>query len=343
MLGLLEEKPNEHSTFHRCMRLVYDALHYRGEGDYGLPRQLMSRLRKRVWQLCVIWTYLNLDLVKEGIPENRRQELIQFALMDSLDYFSFRFPRNRRIFNDSKFYREFEKIIRSSDNIPIRRIMEKAWEIVENYDEVEIMSPATYLDWISSPINGSSINWNSHLRGNVFLLYSQRDFLSKWEDLDDIDKDHIIPQNWMNFTGPTSRDYYWKVEIVDHFGRGPVLHSPGNIRFWPSSLNRQYHDKPPSSKFIHKQRTSLLDSYHQDRALMTVDDLLKASAIDTALLDLLERLELMKGKEDKRIWTTDQYLLFKQFTEMRCGIMYKDIYESASFNKMLSAQKTLSM
>jgi len=337
MLGLLGRKSNGISIFHQCMRLLYDALHYRGTGDYGLPRQLISRIRKRVWQLSLIWTYQHLDELKEGIPEEHRKNLVQFALMDLLDYYLFRFQYNRRgyyrIINDPRFYREFLMLIDHSSDIPIRLLMSKAMEIAKYEAPIEIMTPSAYHEWISSPINGSLINWNSHRKGDVFLLYSQRDYLSKWESLDDIDKDHIIPQSWMDFTGPTVRTKFWLVETIDHNGRGPILHSPGNLRFWPASLNRQYHDKPPSSKYIHKQKDTSLDAFHQERDMMTVDDLLQASVVDSTLLDLLQAIEQKKGG-DKRYWTTDQYMLIKQFTELRCKKMYTDLYESASFQQI---------
>jgi hypothetical protein len=166
------------------------------------------------------------------------------------------------------------------------------------------------------------------------LLYSQRNYLEKWEKLNDLDKDHIIPNNWMNFRGPVGNNKFWKVENVNTDGRSPVINSPGNFRFWPSTLNRIYQDIKPSSKHIHFEDKVNLDAEHNSRYLNTVRDVLDASFIDLGELDMINRIEHMKINNDNRVWTTEKYNLFKQFVDHRCYRMYKILYETVKFDEL---------
>ena len=192
----------------------------------------------------------------------------------------------------------------------------------------KILDPEAYKKWISPNNTIDYLNWNSYSAGSVLLLYSQRAYLEKWQSLNDMDKDHIIPYNWMNFSGPVGINKFWKVESVGPEGRYPVMNSPGNYRYWPSSLNREYQDNHPSRKYIHSEVSTKLDENHKKRFMSTTGDVLEASFIDNELLKMIQKIEDMKNGMDHRIWTTEQYRLFKRLVDKRCYKMYQNLYET---------------
>jgi len=341
LIEILEPKPGFESIFHYCMKKTFQTLHYRENGDFGLPRQLIQRLRQRVWHTILYWIYKNKSEIKSEIDLLDRLNIVRFALLDLMDYFIFtRWWRGYSQYVNNRFFdRLLIKVVSESDKFPTKNIFLEVKNRLVNdgvvkEKELRILLPEEYKEWIAPNNTKDYLNWNSHSAGNVFLLYSQRHYLEKWEKLNDLDKDHIIPNNWMNFRGPVGNCKFWKVENVNTDGRSPVINSPGNYRFWPSTLNRIYQDIKPSSKHIHLEDNVNLDAEHNSRYLNTVRDVLDASFIDIEELDMINRIEHMKINNDNRVWTTEKYDLFKQFVDHRCFRMYKNLYDSVKFDEI---------
>jgi len=341
LLEILETKPGFESTFHHCMKKTFQTLHYLENGDIGLPRQLIQRMRQRVWHTILFWIYKNKSEFGSKIGFSDRLNIIRFALLDMMDYFIFTgwWRGYSQYVNNRVFDRRLIKVVSESDKFPTKEIYQEVKKrLVEDgvrrEKDLKIISPEEYKEWIAPIYINDHLNWNSHSAGNVLLLYSQRHYLDKWENLNDLDKDHIIPNNWMNFRGPVGNNTFWKVEKVNTDGRSPVINSPGNFRFWPSTLNRIYQDIKPSSKNIHFEDDVELDAEHNSRNLNTVRDVLDASFIDSEDLDMIDRIENMKINNDNRVWTTEKYNLFKQFVDHRCYRMYKNLYETVKFDEL---------
>jgi len=231
------------------------------------------------------------------------------------------------------------EVVSAYGQFPTQEIFKKVKDLVisdgvKNSEKIKILTPDEYLGWISAAHENNKLNWNSTFPGAASLYYAQRDYLGKWENLDDLDKDHIIPYNWMNFSGPSGSDMFWHVSTVDTSGRSPVINSPGNFRFWPSSLNRAYQDSDPSSKHIHFEDNSNLDEIHVQRHLSSVRDVLDASFIDDEELELIHKIEVMIERKEHRVWTTERYKLFKQLVDLRCVKMYRNLYETLRFDEL---------
>jgi len=344
LLSLLEHKDGKDSDFKRCMDLAYQALHYRGNEDYGLPRQLIYRLRPRVWHTILYWIY-HRDGIIGDVPDADRFNMVRLALLDALNYFLFvgwwrglsNYMRN------TKFDRLLLEEVIEPDDFSAINIFNKVKDRVTaddvlNETQLKILAPEEYRYWISPDHEIGNINWRSHNEGgNVFLQYAQREYLHKWEYLNDLDKDHIIPYRWMNFRG-YKNSKFWKLgpnSVVAKEGRSPVMNSPGNFRYWPSSLNRQYQDDKPSDKLITNEFDRTLDPNHIDRDLATVNDVVKASFLnDNYLLERIHDIENVNNGNDLRIWTDDRYKNFKRFVDQRCYLMYKELYETLKLDEI---------
>lgn len=342
LIKIMEPQSESESIFHRCMKKAFQTLHFRENGDIGLPRQLIQRMRQRVWHTILFWIFNHKSEIDSKIDFSDRLNIIQFALLDMMDYFIFIgwWRGYSQYVNNRMFDRLLIQGLSESNIFPTNNIFLKVKNRLKidgvlSDKELHILSPEEYKQWIAPKNTEKYLNWNSHSGGNVFLLYSQRQYLEKWEKLNDLDKDHIIPYNWMNFSGPVGNHVFWKVENVKTDGRSPVLNSPGNFRFWPSTLNRIYQDIKPSSKHIHQEENINLDAEHISRYLDTVRNVLDASFIDNEELEMINKIEIMKiDNNDHRVWTTEKYELFKQFVDHRCYRMYKNLYETAKFYEL---------
>jgi hypothetical protein len=335
-LGLLEYKDGIESEFRKYMMLAHQALHYRGKGDYGLPRQLIGILRPRVWHTILYWIYIHQNEIDNEISDSDRFNIVRFALMDSMNYFLFiKWWRGYSSYvRDRKFYRLLIDGVTISEEFSVNNIFAAVKKIVAEDgvlggQELQILSPENYKAWISPPLS-----WNSHQAGDILLMFSQRDYLYKHETYD-WDKDHIIPYLWMNFSGPVGTSTFWKLDpnTISAEDRYQILNSPGNFRYWPASLNRQYQGNKPSSKYISQNVGDTLDPNHVDRGLSTVDDVLAASFIQTDLLERIHAIEA-EGSNDFRIWTTNRFNNFKQFVDERCYRMYENLYKTMRFDEI---------
>jgi len=341
---LLAQTDGENGIFQRCMQLAYEALHYRDQDDYGLPRQLINRLRPRVWHTILYWIFNHLEKIGLAVSEADRFEMVRFAMLDAMDYFLFRYWwRGYSSFtNHTMFYNLLLESQKDAEQFSAKEVFTKVKKRVSSEyfldnKNLHILSPEEYREWISPENSRERLNWNSHLAGDVLLMYAQRKYLTKWQSLDDLDKDHIVPYNWMNFRGPTGNREFWKLDqgSVGVEGRSPVLNSPGNFRYWPASLNRQYQHINPTRKFIQKDYELELDDNHKLRGLFSVGDILEASFIDLDLVDMFEELErFING--DYRIWTLHRYNTFKRLVDERCCRMYQDLYTTLKLGEINS-------
>jgi hypothetical protein len=89
LIRLMRSENGNPSHFMQCLLFIYDALHYdENTNVLGLPRLLIQSLRPRVWQTIAIWVNANFGKIRDiGIQSSNRQNLIRFALFDSLNYF----------------------------------------------------------------------------------------------------------------------------------------------------------------------------------------------------------------------------------------------------------------
>jgi hypothetical protein len=318
------------------MMLAYQALHYRGKEDYGLPRQLISILRPRVWHTILYWIYIHQNEINNEISESDRFNIIRFALMDSMNYFLYinRWRGYSSYVRERKFDRLLIDGVKISKEFSVNNIFVTVKRtVVEDGvlqgNDLQILPPENYRAWIA-PLE----RWNSQQAGDILLMFSQREYLSKYE-MYDWDIDHIIPYLWMNFSGRTGTNTFWKLDppTVSADIRYEVLNSPGNFRYWPASLNRQYQGNKPSDKYINQDVGNKLDPNHIERGLSTVDDVLGASFIQTDLLERIHAIEA-EGSNDIRIWTTNRFNNFKQFVDERCYKMYEKLYKTMKFDEI---------
>lgn len=341
LLSLLENEVSGISKFSQIMLKAYKVLHYQGKGDYGLPKQLIQRLRPRVWHNILLWIYINHNNTTNDIPEDDRFNIVRFAILDLMDYFIFTswWAGYSRYVNNHSFYKLLKDATIIQPGFSAQGIFDQVrkrvqWDNIQNIPQLHILSPQEYFNWII-PGSDNKVNWNSFSAGDIILMYAQREYLYQWESLNDIDKDHIIPYSWMNFAGPNTTSHFWKVETNSvKEGRSPVINNPGNFRYWPASLNRQYQDARPSIKHIHKNDYSL-DIDHQKRGLKATTNVLEASSITLEIVELIDQLELLKiSMKDERKWTTEQYDLFTKIIYKRCFLMYEELYTTLRLNEI---------
>lgn len=176
--------------------------------------------------------------------------------------------------------------------------------------------------------------WN--LRGNrhehAFLLWLQRDLvdqefgkqkaLAGMEEDTPYDFDHILPQsNWGWWTGIKEHRLidFATDKKSDHWVLGNAI---GNLRVWPSRLNRQDGDASPAEKLqlhpdasddsdgVNKQRQSLVDNGTQ------VDAWLEASG---------------EGQFVKHAWDRTRAAAFQSAVESRTFALYESFYTDLHF------------
>lgn len=329
-----------------CMRWAYHALHYdeARPDDYGLPRQLVLRLRPRVWQTILIWIYQHQPSNGTEVSEKNRFEMVRFALLDAMDYFIFVNWRRgySSYINSSLFLRLLTEGIEGVDAFSAQKIFLKVQDRAINDgwskedSPLHLFKPEEYKSWIELKNTKTEINWRSHYIGNVCLLFAQRKFLHTWENLNDLDVDHIIPYSWMSFSGRSVSQTFWKFDTAGLDARSPVINSPGNYRFWPATLNRQYQDGKPKEKHIHADIANELDGNHVERGLHTVKDVLDASFIDQEFLNLEQEMEIEKEKEKAgfRVWTDSTYRKLETLVNQRSYKMYANLHDTLRLSEL---------
>lgn len=341
LLDLLKIHNGEDSVFSKLFQFTYDTLHYRGGKDIGLPRQLILRLKPRVWQTIMQWLYFKFPDGDAKITSVDRLNFIQFAVLDALDYliFTIWWRGYSRYVLDQRISRVLTESIKGQVQFSARSVFKQIKSLLvndhlDNNSTFHIFTPEEYYNWLK-PTRNNEINWGYGYGGNVILMYSQREYLAKWESLNDIDKDHIIPYAWMVFSGPVGTSRFWLAKNLEVVARSTIRDNPGNFRFWPATLNRQYQDRQPTDKYLSTEKRKQLDDNHKKRELYTVNDILKASFVSDEILAMITELELKKAKKgDRRVWTEDQVQLMQKIVYGRSRLMYENLYNALLFNKI---------
>lgn len=342
LLKLLEKDGNQKSIFHECMSLCYQALLYQGNGDFGLPRQLLLRIRPQVWQTLVYWISKKLGMIKdEGqIDRQSRMEMIRYAMLDYFRYFIYQSRSDPSRYTSGKPFisTPFEIInkIDYSNNIFPGHMIAKNIQIRAGNDgwNFHLLSPSEFFANINPSEDSDRPNYFRLVGEEGLLYFAQRDFLNSFPNIR-YDIDHIIPSSWMNFRGPTPSAYFWRVTELknESYLRHLVMNSLGNFRFWPDSLNRAYKDKPPREKYITSNLNFLIDEeLHKHRRLGVVRDVIQHSFIDEDLLTLIEELQNHTIKSDHRIWDNERFHIFKVMVDQRRYLMYKNLFDTIQWD-----------
>jgi hypothetical protein len=326
LIRLMRPQDDHPARFTQCLSLTYDALHYDANTNaIGLPRQLLLSLRPRVWQTIALWVKSNFKKINEnGFQPKERLNIIRFALLDSLNYF---IEWNRGLssyIKSSSFISLPAKLATSRSYFPALEIFKQVKKKVDqDRYSLRFPTPLSYNSWINDDLDNQLSN------EYVILMYAQRHYLAQWEKFH-LDIDHIVPSQWMVFrAGPLPETVFWKVRGVPSYLRYHVLQRTGNHRYWPGSLNRAYHDSPPNVKFIHCNFDEATDKDHARVGLMTVNDVLDASAIE--LNDAKQWEELCEG--NPKIWTGDRFDSFKYLVTRRRYRMYKELFEALQWEE----------
>ena len=252
---------------HDCLRRARAVLLYdprRGTEDPGLPAILLARLPWRVWHTLVAWLVQN-----DGeVSETNRQEMIRYAMLDT--YFSGNTTqRLARI--------PFEVAWQSGKSFPGFAIYADLWRAGQL--ESKILTTVEFASRIHEA-DGGTPPGPLFKREPQLGLWTQRAYLQDWfpnfdptrygssEDLP-YDLDHILPSAFRNLKGrvrqgrrPSPEFWQWRYR---------VLNGPGNMRFWPASLNR-------SDKHNNLKEKYLLGPIEQETP---TDSLLRAYELDT--------------------------------------------------------------
>lgn len=332
---LMERKNNGESTFGQCMQWAYRALHHNGlAGDIGLPRQYLTSLRPRVWQIVLIWIEKNLDHIKKyGLNPNDRLNMIRYAVLDSLN-FNIQWQRSLSNYvNNPWFSKNIAEFVCTTTSFPGYDLYQliQSRVIQDNYT-INFHNPADYSKWLSSGNESGNLNWNVMSNEHFLVMFAQRQYLVKWERYK-LDIDHILPSAWMSFrAGPIPESRFWKVENIPSWWRHQILNRSGNKRYWPDSLNRIYKDVAPETKYINMDLECPVDdeyNLHHLCGLFTVRDVLEASAID---IDLAEKWVTLSA-DRPREWTAHRFLDFNDTVNLRRYRMYKQLYELLQFSE----------
>ena len=325
----------ESQTFGQCMQWAYRALHHNGlAGDIGLPRQYLTSLRPRVWQIVLIWIEKNPDHIKKyGLNPNDRLNMIRYAVLDSLN-FNIQWQRSLSNYvNNPWFSKNIAEFVCTTTSFPGYDLYQliQSRVIQDNYT-INFHNPADYSKWLSSGNESGNLNWNVMSNEHFLVMFAQRQYLVKWERYK-LDIDHILPSAWMSFrAGPIPESWFWKVENIPSWWRHQILNRSGNKRYWPDSLNRIYKDVAPETKYINMDLECPVDdeyNLHHLCGLFTVRDVLEASAID---IDLAEKWVTLSA-DRPREWTAHRFLDFNDTVNLRRYRMYKQLYELLQFSE----------
>lgn len=334
LVKLMEPIDGQPARFTQCLTLIYDALHYdESKNPIGLPRQFIQTLRPRVWQIIAMWVNANFNRIKEnkGIEKEDRLNLIRFALLDSLNFFIVWSRGVSAYINNPAFQKLlFIESDLARKHFPALEIFKRVKKEVDRVGySLRFSTPLSYNNWLNKDLTPTLPTDKQLSNEHAILMYAQRHYLTKWENYH-VDVDHIAPSQWMIFkAGPLRESVFWKVPKVPSYQRYQVSNRTGNFRYWPDSLNRRYHDSPPNVKFIHRKIADAADSQHNYFHMATIEDILKASAID--LEDAKEWEALCEG--NLKLWTAERFASFKHLVYKRRYRMYKHMFEALQWAK----------
>jgi hypothetical protein len=323
------------------MKFAYQALHHNGEmGDIGLPRQLLLKLRQRVWHTVAWWVYQHLADIRRnnGVNKLNRLNIIRYAMIDSLSYF-FVWKTYNGQHGDIRQHRRDEITRISIDSL--KNHTDFALEqILSNIKKgnFEVMFDLLHPNEFKAKIRNESVPdvpQNFSLSNeDALLMFAQRDYLQKWEKFD-LEVDHIAPSRWMFFrAGRTPVTHFWRVENIENRKRYNPQNSTGNKRYWPEALNAGDRDKPPAEKLF--KVNSVTERYSLD----TIGKIHEASFIQADLLEAWSSLsESLKVEKDHRIWTSERFSVFKQLVDERRYQIYQHFYETLQLDALAYVMK----
>lgn len=340
MLELLKKPEGGQSRFQRSLSHVYQALHHTGQpGDIGMPRQLLSRLRGRVWQTATYWVHQNFEQVEAqgGVNPANRLALLQYAMLDLMNLFV-EYRRSISSYVGHAFFATLVSPLVQKGNFPAQAFYEAVRQKTRQDGwNIYFPTPNTYFDHLQNRFE-NRIPWVALNNEMALLVYAQRDYLEKWETLE-LDNDHILPQSWMYFRqGRTSASHFWRVEGIPNNYRGTVIHYHGNRRYWPGSLNRSYRDRALASKYIQGgSPDQATDTWHQEHELPTVGAVLAASFIPA---ERAADWAALAEPGQPNIWTTERFMRFKQLTDERRWRIYQHVFQTLNLGVFLDRPLT---
>lgn len=321
------EAGSENGRLHILLRQARSLLRYDpnlAANDPGLPAVLLSNLPSRVWHTLVAWLAHH-----DRVSESDRREMIRYALLDY--YFSGNASqRLERI--------PFELAWRSSNGFPGFAIYAALWhasqlessiipveEFASNLSRSEDIPPPGYL----------------FKKEQQLGLWTQRFWLHRWfpnfdptrygssKDLP-YDLDHILPSAYSKLRGrtrsrgPSAEFWQW---------RWRVIYGPGNVRYWPASLNRSDQHKNLAQKHLlgHSDQQTPLDSLLRAYELETVGQVRAASGIGDEELDNWKHSANDSSPYD---WHDPERIkALRLATDARRLALYRQFYEGLGFAK----------
>jgi hypothetical protein len=325
-LKTLMQSSNEDSVrlglLHKGLRLVRSALIYdptNGIDDPGLPMPLAARLKPYVWHTLAAWS-----IHHDTIDPKSRLEMLRYVCLDH--FFSKTTASDQRKI-------PFEKAYCASEIFPGRKIYEA---LVEK----KLISPRLFPpdEFQESVCLSQDPTWGILQNELDLVLWAQRSWMNRWfpyfdptiftgQDLP-YDIDHIIPSAHLDMRG---RRYNWPPIFWSY--RQLLLQSPGNMRFWPKSLNRADGKVSLEAKYIlgpiDGQISGNPNLSHY--GLNFVGDIRKASIVDENDLVFWEQVN---NKADVYDWSNkDRIFAFRHVVDNRRSRVYRNFFDQLGFSK----------
>jgi hypothetical protein len=320
---------------------VQDMLHYRGDSDIGLPKQVFPLLGRPLVQ--VLLRLAQVGYLNKVEDMARRKDVLRLVLFWLI-----------AVSNESKASRLAYDVIKEQcgSNIELGRAIYD--QLVSEGAAVRLPPPNEIKDgpglafsadetnqlrgasrFISNKHGGDTSTydfyrqrwWRSWTHRHPILLWVQREMVAnkldaktdpmagKDEDTP-YDYDHILPSaHWANWTGKTPGDRL--LDFAEEKQIWVVGNAIGNIRVWDSVLNRVLGEESPAEKLK-------LDVDDEERWA-----LLKDSAVH---IDELEHWKLASGVRDQyRSWSRERALAFQTAVEKRTFNLYQRFFDELEF------------
>lgn len=321
----LEKEPGApHGRLHSLLLRARTLLSYDSQDDPGLPMILLAQLPARVWHTLAAWLSRHATA-----DDSDRQEMIRYALLDY--YFSGNASqRLERI--------PFETAMQEDGGFPGFEIYAELWWA----DQLETDVPE--ISDVSARLADAD---NDDPPGHFFKkedqlgLWTQRASLQHWFPHFDptrfgsskeypYDRDHILPSAFNNLRGRTRRwqpaDAFWR-------WRWSIITGPGNVRYWPASLNRsdQHHNLDMKHLLGPADQPTPTDSLLRAYDLETVGQVRAASQLGDDQLDNWERGANSPRPYD---WSDPERIkALRSATGARRLNLYQQFYDGVGFSK----------
>ncbi len=301
--------------------LLYDPQN--GADDPGLPLILAVQLKWWVWHMLVAWAVHH-----EIIDPQSRYEMLRYAC---LDYF---FTKTSA--SDLKRV-PFEKAFEISASFPGQKIYRVFLD--RQLLSTGLLNPDEYFRNICDSPKPS---WGLIENEVGLVMWGQRTWLQQWfpnydptvfagQDLP-YDIDHIIPAAHLETRGRW-RDFFPQV-FWDY--KPIVLHSPGNKRIWPKSLNRSDGQNTLQAKNILGLEDGSADGNPNllRYGLTCVGDVRRASVIEKE--DLNDWIQASNPKDVYNWSDPERILAFRHAVDKRRSAIYKNFFDRLGFKEWLT-------